>query len=347
MPLWRDPKNGKYRYQFQYRGRRYSKTGFATQKAAQTALVKHRESLETNPVRPSTPTVMGFKEMANLYLDYTQRRFAEKTHKYKVFVYREFLRNTGDLPLDRISSQVIEKYLCTRPTNVNYNRHRKDLSALFAWVIKRGYLAFNPCSPIDRMPEPEFRRQVPTTEEMTKILLASGPNRPFLLILYHTLARVDEILRLRWDDVNFSQRTVRLWTRKRKDGSWHFDILPMNDDLYEVLWALWKKKGHPEWVFPNPKTGDRFYYRRRIMRSTCKRAGVRPFGYHAIRHYVASLLADREKVGITTVSRLLRHQSIRTTEIYLHAVDDGLRQAMGRLENKNLNLLTDLLTVRL
>ena len=209
------------------------------------------------------------------------------------------------------------------------------------WGVKRGYLAFNPCSPIDRMPEPEFRRQVPTTEEMTKILLASGPNRPFLLTLYHTLGRVNEILRLRWDDVNFSERTVRLWTRKRKDGSWHFDILPMNEDLYEVLRALWKKKGPTEWVFPNPKTGDRFYYRIRIMRSICKHAGVRPFGYHAIRHYAASLLADREKVGITTVSRLLRHKSIRTTEIYLHTVDDGLRQAMGRLENKNLNLLTE------
>ena len=74
---------------------------------------------------------MGFRAVANLYLDYSQRRFAEKTYQYKVIVYREFLKQAGDLPLDRISSQVVEKYLCTRPTNVNYNRHRKDLSALY------------------------------------------------------------------------------------------------------------------------------------------------------------------------------------------------------------------------
>jgi len=96
------------------------------------------------------------------------------------------------------------------------------------------------------MPKPVFRRQVPTTEEITKILLTSGPNRPFLLILHHTLARVDEILRLRWDNMNFCERSLCLWTRKRKDGSWHFDIPSMNDDLYEVLWALWKKKGQAE-----------------------------------------------------------------------------------------------------
>jgi integrase len=114
----------------------------------------------------------------------------------------------------------------------------------------------------------------------------------------------------------------------------------MNDDFFEVLWGLWKNKGSAEWVFPNPITGERFSCRRRFLRTICKRAGVRSFGYHAIRHHVASLLADRARVGITPVSRLLRHKSIGTTEIYLHTVDDGLRQAMGRLVDKDLNLLT-------
>ncbi len=102
-------------------------------------------------------------------------------------------------------------------------------------------------------------------------------------------------MRLRWDDVNFTERTIRLWTRKRKDGSWQHDLLPINDTLYEVLWPLWKKRLHPEWVFPNAKTNDRYYDRRRIMRTICKRAGVRHFGYHAIRHYVASLWPTGKK----------------------------------------------------
>ena len=58
-------------------------------------------------------------------------------------------------------------------------------------------------------------------------MLAAGPDRPLLLVIYHTMARVDEIVRLRGEDVNFQERTVRLWTRKRRDGSWAWDKLPM------------------------------------------------------------------------------------------------------------------------
>lgn len=166
-------------------------------------------------------------------------------------------------------------------------------------------------------------------------MLAAGPDRQLLLVIYHTVARVDEILRLRWEDVNFQERTVRLWTRKPRDGSWAWDKVPMNQVLYETLQQLWEKRNQNEWVFLNPKTGTRYMHRPKLMRTICKRAGVRHFGFHAIRHYVASYLADKQKFSVTQVSRLLRHQSKATTEKYLQVIDPQLRDVMASLEEES------------
>jgi integrase len=68
------------------------------------------------------------------------------------------------------------------------------------------------------------------------------------------------------------------------------------------------------------------------MKAICKRAGVRYFGFHAIRHYVASYLMDQKKFSVARISRLLRHKSKRTTEIYLQLVDPSLREALEALE---------------
>jgi integrase len=112
------------------------------------------------------------------------------------------------------------------------------------------------------------------------------------------MVRIDEILRLRWEDVNFQERTVRLWTRKRRDGSWAGDKLPVNEVLHETLQQLWERRNQNERGFLNPKTGTRYLYRPKLMRTICNRAGVRQFGFHAIRHYVASYLAARQKFSI-------------------------------------------------
>ncbi len=321
-----------WRYEFQAGGRRYTASGFPTKKDALAAREEHKNQVRGIRAKPKS---WALSYLVVEYLDSTLERLATKTWKYKRFVYQSFLNHLGDLPLDQITPLLIDSYLRTRPSAYNANFHRKDLSAMFAWGVKHRLLAHNPVLLVDRFPEIKSYRRIPTQEEMSKILLAAGEHRSLLLVLFFTMARVGEILRLRWRDINFAQGKITLWTKKRRSGELEPDTLPMHQDLHQLLKGLWEKRTQDEWVFINPKTGTQFKHRPKIMRSICRRAGVPHYGFHAVRHFVATYLADREKLSAKAMQRLLRHQAVRTTEIYLHMVDSGLRDAINLLPSSD------------
>ena len=309
---------------------KFNKAWFPTKARARAEEAAHKAELKkaaTNKTRTGTV----FSEVANEYLDYLARRVTPKTLKHKAFIFREFIASLGDLPLSKMGMSALGAYLAGRPTNTNYNRHRKELCAMLAWAWKRQKIDQNPCHFLEKLPEPQFVKEIPTQDEMRRLLLAAGKHRPFILVLYHTLARVDEALRLRWRDVNFQDRAITLWTRKRRGGEWQAAVMAMNQVLYDTLWTMWKTKEQEEWVFLNPDTRTRYMRRPRIMGTICKRAGIRHFGFHAIRSYVATLLHDSKKVSTMTISKLLRHKSLRTTEIYIKTMDKREQDAVELL----------------
>lgn len=352
MPLWKD-KTGNWRYQFQHLGRRYSKTGLPTKTDARRDMEKHRETLTKGlplPIPPSSPTpyALDLETLMVEYLRVAERSLAPKTLEYRKIVFRRFLGHVGNVPASQVTTRAVEDYLLSRPTNNNFNKDRTELMRLFNWGFKRLMIPSNPVALVDKLPVEKVKKVIPTPEQMTRLLVAAGSERPLLMVIFHTMARIDEVLRLKWEDVNFEQRAVRLWTRKRRGGAWEFDWLDMNEDLEKVLWGLWQSRKDGEWVFVNSLTNDRYKDRFKLMRSICRRAGLPQFGYHTIRHFVASYLVDKKKVSLPVISRLLRHKNLQTTERYLQAIDPRFRDTMRLLEGALLepthHLLTDLLT---
>jgi integrase len=184
-------------------------------------------------------------------------------------------------------------------------------------------------------------RLPPTPEGMAKMLLAAGSDRLLLLVLFHTMCRIDAALRLKWEDANFQAKAVRLWTRKRRGGNWESDWMPMNTDLEAVLWGLWNKREQDEWVFFNRRQKIRYLYRPKLMGTICKTAGVPEYGFHTIRHFVASYLFDKKKVNLPVISKLLRHKSLQTTKRYPQAIDPRFRETMRLLEGDVLSRLNE------
>ena len=62
--------------------------------------------------------------------------------------------------------------------------------------------------------------------------------------------------------------------------------------------------------------------RNQIMTYLCKKATVRYFRFHALRHFGASML-DAAGVPIGSIQRILGHENRTTTEIYLHSIGDS------------------------
>ncbi len=56
------------------------------------------------------------------------------------------------------------------------------------------------------------------------------------------------------------------------------------------------------------------------------------YGFHEIRHFIATYLHDIEKQPTGVIGNILGHKSKRTTEIYLHPVDEAAKIAMLKLE---------------
>jgi integrase len=89
-----------------------------------------------------------------------------------------------------------------------------------------------------------------------------------------------------------------------------------------VFWHRYWSRKDKKWV-EGP-----FKVRSKIMNTLCRKAGVKYFRFHALRHFGASTL-DSANVNIGAIQRILGHENRTTTEIYLHSIGNMEREAMN------------------
>ena len=212
------------------------------------------------------------------------------------------------------------------------NRYLCDLKALYNSDLRQEVIeGRDPCDHIEKYPEEPYRPYVLPPEDIDKVRMAGTTDeREFLDVLYHLLGRRSEIIRPSWEDVNFEQRWVRLYTGKRRGVELQEDYLPMNDTLYHVPHNRWKRrdKTSPQmFQFSGHKLRD-------MMERLCKRAGAKPFGFHAIRHHILSILNDSGKACMKQIQKLLRNRRQATTESYLHSIQASVYEVVRILDGK-------------
>jgi integrase len=283
------------------------------------------------------PTEYSLGEWANEYLKFAEAKFSSGTFVEKTTVFRMFFQQVDpNLPAARLAPGKVLAHLqgqAKERSGHAANKDRKNLVAAWNWGRKylENFPNLNPCL-VERFPEIRTPRYVPPERDFWKVYdVAREQDQTMLLAFLHLAARRGELFRLTWEDVDFGESRVRLWTRKRQDGSYEYDWLPMTDDLFNALLHQRQKSGS-EWVFTNPETGGAYQYRLHWMKKLCGRAGVRNFGMHSIRHLTASILA-RSSVPMVQIQAILRHKSLTTTERYIRRLD-SLKPALQLLSSR-------------
>jgi len=190
-----------------------------------------------------------------------------------------------------------------------------------------GYLTIDISAKIKGIQDQESRREHLSVEELN--ILAETPcDRPILkrAALFSALTGVRhcDIQKLKWKEIQVVGEQVRLnFTQQKTKG---VEYMPISEQAYELC----GEPGKPEQLvfedLPDPSwiSGP--------LKRWIKSAGItRNITFHCFRHTYATLqLAGG--TDIYTVSKMLGHTNVKTTQIYAKVVDEKKEKAANAIK---------------
>ncbi|MCY4002244.1 MAG: site-specific integrase [Rhodospirillales bacterium] len=288
-------------------------------------------------VRAAGPTV---GELARQWLDgdvavHCKPRTAKQ---YAQIVERHILPRLGRVPAAALDhAQVAALHHALRATPPTANRTVAVLARIWNAAEDRGLLpeGGNPCRLVVRnrerprerfLSEAEFRRLGRTLAEAETRPGVSVHAVAAIRLLLLTGCRKNEILTLRWADVDLAAGELRLGDTKTGPR-----VVPLSPEAVAVLAGIARIKGNPH-VIPVKVEGAPLRNLDNLWRRIRARAGLGDVRLHDCRHSFASrALALGE--GLPMIGRLLGHARVETTARYAHLARDSVRQSAERVSD--------------
>lgn len=149
----------------------------------------------------------------------------------------------------------------------------------------------------------------------------------FLFSCYTGLSYID-IRNLRFDNLQSIDNEMWINTSRCKTGT------EVGVRLLDVPLSILSRRSSPACggrIFSVPSNG----HCNRCLQKIMKLAGIeRHITFHAARHTFATSITLGQGVGIETISKLLGHKNIRTTQIYASVTHSCIRSEMERLQKR-------------
>jgi integrase len=344
---YRDAANGRRAYEITYtdsEGRRRWQRVPGGLKDAEAALEEMRRRLRRG--ERVAPTRATFAEVAESWISGQTQLRPTTSDRYRWALDRHLLPRFGRLRISAVTTDHVA-VLIADMREAGYRAWTikgvlTPLARVFAHAARRGLIAENPVSRLERGERPPAERQemriLDKGEIATLLAAADDRYRPLLATAVFTGLRVGELLGLTWRDIGFEGGALRVRKQLDRDGARVEPKTPQAIREVILMPALGRilrehrvrspYSSDGDFVFASAEgTGlDRRNAVRRGLGRAAREGGLegadRPkLRFHDLRHTFASLLVAQGH-NVVFVSRQLGHASPTITlGVYAHLFD--------------------------
>lgn len=199
------------------------------------------------------------------------------------------------------------------------NRRLAAISGLYNFFKRNGHDIENPCKYESRRKRAQtIPNTIPCHDLAKAYEKAYGVTKAMLGILISTGIRIQELLDINWEDINFEDCKIKIHGKGNKERIVHLqpEQLQLLKDVknnYNVHGTIFKF--------------DQREARRLIFTALENYTDAKQKSPHAIRHTFATKLATNG-VNASTLATILGHKDIRTTQQYIDLTQSTTRDAM-------------------
>ena len=158
---------------------------------------------------------------------------------------------------------------------------------------------------------------IPLESEIDALINGCGKRTATLLqLLKNTGARIGEVAKLQWIDIDTENNTVRINNPEKGSAS---RTIKLSEKTVAMIKALPKRNSY---IFnTNPRSLDSVFARQRNrLALKLQNPRLKQIHFHTFRHWKATMEYQKTK-NILWVKHLLGHKRLENTEVYTHLID--------------------------
>ncbi|MEN2434633.1 site-specific integrase [Weeksellaceae bacterium A-14] len=195
-----------------------------------------------------------------------------------------------------------------------------------------GYFNTDISAKIKSIPSQETRREYLTIDELNTLVVTPCENdvlKRAALFSALTGLRHSDIQKLKWNEISFENNQPRInFTQKKTKG---IEYMPISHQALEICG---EPKSPNDLVFENLTNPS---WINRPLKKWVEKAGIhKNITFHCFRHTFATLQLS-SGTDIYTVSKMLGHTNVKTTQVYAKVVDEKKNKAAEAIQLKTLS----------